>query len=355
MGSILKSAGYATASMGKWHVSNDPTKHGFDINIGGSSAGGPYKGGYLSPFKYPNLEEKEKGVNLTDRLTDEAIKFITTKRDQPFFLYLPYFAVHAPLKGKPELVKRFASKGKKLGITTRPELGAMIFTLDANIGRIMKTLDQHQLADNTIVVFTSDNGGVYKSTTEHPLRAGKGSYYEGGIREPFLIHWAGKIKPGKNSTPVSGIDFFPTFVELSGAKLPASKKLDGVSLVPELTGTGKLKDRALFWHFPIYLQGGNKDCQDTIFRTRPGSAIRHGDWKLIQYFENGDLELYNLADDPREKSNIAKANPEKLQELLTELKGWRKTTNAPVPTELNPEFGKTTSKKKKATKNGKNQ
>jgi len=353
IGGALKNAGYATASMGKWHVSKTPLDHGYDINIGGSSAGGPYTGGYFSPFKYPNLVVKEKGVSLTDRLTDHAIEFITQKRDNPFFLYLPYFSVHSPLQGDPELTAKFEKKAKQLGSKTNPKLVAMVAKLDANIGRLMKALDDHKLAENTIVIFTSDNGGVYKSNGEHPLRAGKGSYYEGGIREPFLIRWPAKIKPAKNATPVSGLDIFPTLIEAAKTTVPKDKILDGTSLIPELTGTGKIKDRPLFWHFPIYLQGGNKDCQDPAFRTRPGSAIRHGNWKLIQYFENGDLELYNLKNDPREQNNLAKSNPEKTQELLNKLKSWQKQTNAPIPTQLNPDFGKDNSKRKKKKKNKK--
>jgi len=353
IGGALKNAGYITATMGKWHISKDPLKNGYDINIGGSSAGGPYNGGYFSPFKYPNLEVKEEGTNLTDLLTDHAIEFVTKKHDKPFFLYLPYFSVHAPLQGRPELVEKFTKKAKKLGLSTSPKLVAMLATLDENIGRLMKALADHNLTENTIVIFTSDNGGVYQFNGEHPLRAGKGSYYEGGIREPFLIRWPAKVKPSKNATPISGLDIFPTLVAAAGATVPKDKILDGSNLMPELTGTGKIKDRALFWHFPIYLQGGNKDCQDTIFRTRPGSAIRHGNWKLIQYFENGDIELYNLKDDPREAKNLAKTNPEKAQELLTQLKKLRQKTHSPVPTELNPDFGKNTSKKNKKAKKDK--
>ena len=350
IGGALKNAGYDTAAMGKWHVTKDPLENGYDLNIGGNHVGGPYTGGYFSPFKYPNLEVKEEGTNLTDCLTDHAIKFISAKRDKPFFLYLAYFTVHAPLQGKPELVAHFKEKVDKLDIKTDPRLPAMVATLDANIGRIMQTLKKNGMADNTIVIFTSDNGGVYKFNDEHQLRAGKGSYYEGGVREPFLVHWPAKVTPSTNATPISGIDIFPTLVAAAEAKLPADKKLDGANLMPELTGAGKIKDRALFWHFPIYLQGGNKDCQDPAFRTRPGSSIRHGDWKLIEYFENGDLEVYNLKDDPREKNNLAKSNPEKTQELLAKLKDWRKKTNAPVPTKLNPKFGKKEVKLKKKEK-----
>lgn len=346
IGGALKAAGYATATMGKWHISEDPRNNGYDLNIGGSSDGGPYRGGYLSPFKYPNLEEKEKGIHLADRITDEAIRFITAKRDKPFFLYLTYFSVHAPIQAKPEKIAYFKKKIDPKSGQKNATYAAMISSVDDNIGRVMKTLDDHGFAQNTLVVFTSDNGGVWNVSKQTPLRAGKGSYYEGGIREPFLIRWPGKVKHGKNLTPVTGIDFFPTFLEAAQATVPESKRLDGVSLIPELMGTGKIKDRALFWHFPIYLQGGNIDCQDPAFRTRPGSAIRDGDWKLIEYFENGSVELYNLSDDPGEGNNLATQLPEKTQELMKQLRNWRKETEAPVPTQLNPGFGKESKKGK---------
>ncbi|NWK55037.1 sulfatase [Verrucomicrobiaceae bacterium N1E253] len=338
IGDALKAGGYHTATMGKWHVTKDPLKNGFDINIGGTQAGGPYNGGYHSPFKYPNLEEKEPGVYLTDRLTDEAIRYVSDTSKRPFFLYLPYFAIHTPIQGKKEKIEHFKKKIKPGSGQKNPEYAAMISSLDDNIGRLMKTLDEQGLSDNTLVIFTSDNGGVYKLSQQKPLRAGKGAYYEGGIREPFLIRWPAKVKAGKNPTPVVGIDFFPTLLDAAKVKPPKGKVLDGLSLLPELTGSGKLASRALYWHFPIYLQGGNSDCQDGIFRTRPGSAIRHGDWKLIEYFENGDLELYNLAKDEGEQKNLASSHPEKTQELLGMLKSWRKQTKAPVPSQLNPKF-----------------
>jgi len=344
LGGALKAAGYKTATMGKWHITKDPLKNGFDINIGGTSAGGPYNGGYHSPFKYPNLEVKEKGVYLTDRLTDNAIKFIQTDHGKPFFLYLPYFAVHGPIQGKRDKIAYYNKKiGDKKGGQTNAAYAAMVTTVDDNVGRVMKALDDAGVADNTIVVFTSDNGGVWKVSKQYPLRAGKGAYYEGGIREPFLIRWPAKIKPGKSDTPVSGLDFFPTFLAAAGAEKPKGKILDGHNLLPMMTGKAKLEDRALYWHFPIYLQayakkGEKVQTQDPLFRTRPGSAIRRGDWKLIQYFENNDLELYNLKEDIGEANNLADKNPKKVKELLSELEAWRKKTNAPVPTKKNPAY-----------------
>lgn len=343
-GHALKAAGYTTATIGKWHVTQDPLKNGFDINVGGTAAGGPYNGGYHSPFKYPNLEVKEKGSYLTDILTDKAIEFIGEHKAGPFCLYLPYFTVHTPLQAKPELVDKYKNK-KATEAQSNPVYAAMIESLDQNIGRVLDALESNGITDNTLVIFTSDNGGVNVSSLQWPLRGGKGMYYEGGIREPFFIRWPEKIKAGSScDTPVSNLDFYPTFCDVAGTPAPKGKILDGLSLIPLFEGKA-LAERSLFWHFPIYLQGygkadslGMKEAQDTLFRTRPGSAIRHGDWKLIEYFENGDFELYNLKQDIGEKTNLAKEHPEKLQELHTKLKNWRQELNAPVPTEKNPKF-----------------
>ena len=334
---VLKSAGYKTIILGKWHVSQNPLRHGFDINIGGNQNGGPYLGGYHSPFKYPNCISQVKGEYLTDRLTDDAITFIKANKQRPFFLYLPYYTVHSPLQPKGNLMAKFKQKPKTRA-HSNPAYAAMIMALDQNIGRLMQTLKEQGLADKTVVVFTSDNGGVWKTSKQWPLRAGKGAYYEGGIREPLIIRWPGKIKAGsKSHVPVSSIDFFPTFCQIAGAKIPAGKILDGVNLMPILTGKGSIKKRPLFWHFPIYLQSTvpSLECRDVKFRTRPGSVIRLGRWKLHEYFEDGGLELYDLKLDIGEKNNLAKQNPDKVKELHGLLKAWRKKIKAPVPRRLN--------------------
>lgn len=335
IGHAMQRAGYITGTIGKWHISENPLKNGFDINIAGNAEGGPYTGGYHSPYKYPNLENDQPGEYLTDRLTDEAIKFITNYKDTPFFLYLPYFTVHTPIQAKPEKVAYFE---KKQGNESQndPKYAAMISSLDDNIGRLMKAINTLKLTKDTIVIFTSDNGGVYRLSKQHPLRAGKGSYYEGGIREPLIIRWTSKFSPGKSDTPVSHLDLYPTLLDITKTQLQGIN-LDGISLLP-LLKKGRIAERELYWHFPIYLQGGNKDSQDPIFRTRPGSAIRDGDWKLIQYFENNDIELYNLKYDPSEKNNLVKSYKSKSEELLAKLEAWRKRMNAPVPSELNPDF-----------------
>jgi arylsulfatase A-like enzyme len=204
---------------------------------------------------------------------------------------------------------------------------------------MIKTLKESDNINNTLILFTSDNGGVYSVTKQWPLRAGKGSYYEGGIREPMFAYWAGKITKGTiTDTPVTNLDFYPTILEAAGINKPENKTLDGNSLFSLITKGEKLNNRALYWHFPIYLENGNKETQDLKFRTRPGSVIRLKEWKLIHYFENNDLELYNLKEDIGEKNNLTKLNPDKTKELLKMLKTWRKETNAPIPSKLNPEY-----------------
>ncbi|MGB1260610.1 MAG: sulfatase [Akkermansiaceae bacterium] len=336
----LKSAGYTTCHIGKWHVTKDPTQNGFDINIGGNQRGGPYTGGYHSPFKYPNCEQKEKGEYLTDRLTQEAISFINKNKSKPFFLHLAYYTVHTPIQAKKEKVARFKKKSPTKA-HSNPTYAAMISSLDDNIGKLMGHLKESGLLENTLIIFTSDNGGVWNISKQWPLRAGKGAYYEGGIREPLVISWKGQIKEGQRiDTAVTGLDYFPTILAAVKVEKPKGKILDGANILPLAQGKDVLTDRALYWHFPIYLEGGNKECQDSIFRTRPGSAIRVGNWKLIEYFENGDLELYKLNKDPGEKQNLLNTFPSKAKELQQMLIDWRKKTNAPVPTELNPAFKK---------------
>ena len=338
---VLKSAGYTTCHVGKWHVSKDPTENGFDVNIGGNHKGGPYTGGYHSPYRYPNLVQEKEGEYLTDRLTDEAISFINRSTDKPFFLHLAYYTVHTPIQGKEDKIARFKAKTSTKKGQDNAIYAAMISSLDDNIGKLIKNLQDKKMLENTLILFCSDNGGVWKISKQWPLRAGKGSYYEGGIKEPLIISWKGQIKEGQSiPTPVTGLDFFPTFLATAGAEKPKGKTLDGSNILPLTQGENILANRPLYWHFPIYLQGGNPDCQDTIFRTRPGSAIRVGNWKLIEYFENGDLELYNLSKDPGERNNLAVDFKEKAQSLHTMLKAWREETKAPVPTEKNPQYQK---------------
>ncbi|HUV65016.1 MAG TPA: sulfatase, partial [Sedimentisphaerales bacterium] len=288
--------------------------------------------------KNPELPDGPPGEYLTDRLTDEALKFVEANKDRPFFLYLPHYAVHVPLQAKAELIEKYKNKPGSNG-QSNPTYAAMIESSDQGVGRIMARLDELNLAENTIVFFFSDNGGVKGITSNEPLRGGKGMLYEGGIREPMAVRWPSVVKPGSTcDTPIIGVDFYPTILEMTGAPKPAGKLLDGESIVPLLKGAKALKRKALFWHFPAYLEGKAEGARDPHFRTRPGGAVRAGDWKLIEYFEDGALELYNLKDDIGEQKNLAEALPDKTAELHKLMLTWRKALNAPVPTELNPEY-----------------
>jgi len=332
----LKQNGYVTAHMGKWHLGDDPRTQGFDVNIAGNTFGHPPS--YFSPYQNPNLENGPEGEYLPDRLTSEAIQFVKNNQFRPFFLYMSYYAVHSPLQPKPEKRNKYLRKQGTAG-QNNAKYAAMVDSVDENVGRLLETLKDVDLFDNTVVLFTSDNGGVFRFTSSAPLRAGKGSFYEGGIRVPMIIRWPGKIEPGTEcETPVNGIDFYPTFLEMTRTQKPAEKILDGVSLMPWLTQSGQIEERPLFWHFPIYLEGGNRETRDPAFRTRPGSVVRMGNWKLHEYFEDGGLELYNLSEDIGEQKNLINTHPEKAKELYTRLETWRNEIKAPIPTDLNPEY-----------------
>ncbi len=336
---MLKSAGYITANFGKWHVGNDPNKQGVDFNVGGSSKGNPGKNGYFSPYNIDHIDDGPDGEYLTDRLTNEAIHFITKHKDSTFFLYLPYYTVHTPIMGKPKLVKQFENK-QSSGNQSNAEYAAMVFAMDQNVGRLLDSLSELGLEENTIIIFTSDNGGIRAISGQDPLRAGKGSYYEGGIRVPLVIKWPNHIEAGsQNTNMVSNLDIYPTLQNIAKPKLKA-KQLDGIDLNHLLKNDTILK-RDLYFHFPIYLQAYNAkkdDASDPLFRTRPGSVIISGNWKLHEYFEDGRLELYNLKDDIGERKNLVETNPLKTKELYNKLKAWRKKTQAPVPKTLNESY-----------------
>lgn len=336
---VLQTEGYKCCHAGKWHLSDDPCEYGFDANIAGCHWGNPSPGGgYFPEWNFPNFPEGKNGEYLTDKITDYVLKFVEDNQDSPFFInYAPYI-VHSPLQGKEELIDKYSQKENTKGHND-PRYAAMVETMDRNVGRLLKHLNNLGLEKNTFLIFTSDNGGVYRWTKQWPLRAGKGSYYEGGIREPLIIRWPEKVEAGsKIDVPVTNLDFYPTILEVCGIKKPANKRLDGKSLMPILTQSGSLPKRPLFWHFPIYLQGGNQETRDVKFRTRPGSVIRYGDWKLHEYFEDGDLELYNLKEDIGEQNNLVDKYPEKAKQLHNRLKKWRQKVNAPVPKKLNPKY-----------------
>jgi arylsulfatase A-like enzyme len=343
MAEVLKQAGYATALFGKWHLGRlgqaGPGQQGFDYVVGGTAGMG--QGGYFSPYQNPQLADGPPGENLTDRLSEEVVRYLTERGEaeqqaKPFFVYLPYFAVHSPWQGKPELIKQ-TSQRKPVGGHDNPTYAAMIETLDTGIGRILKTLDDLELAKNTLVIFYSDNGGVggYREagvqgaknvTSQAPLRGGKGMLYEGGIRVPMIVHWPGVTSPGSVcDTPITSVDFLPTLAEIAGANV--SGPCDGVSFSTLLRGQ-PLDRGAIYWHFPGYLQASE---EKGTWRTTPCGALRSGRWKLIEFFEDGQLELYDLQDDIGETMNLAEKQPDKTGQFHQQLQAWREDVDAPMP------------------------
>lgn len=342
---VLDADGYTLASMGKWHLGADPTTQGFDINIAGKEWGSPSGGGYHSPYKYPNLQQATKGEYLTDRLTDEAVKFVESNKDQPFFLYLTHYAVHTPIQAKEDLTAKYEAK-RKGEHQNNAKYAAMVESVDDSVGRVLAKVDELGLSDNTVVVFFSDNGGHEGATSNHPLRGAKGMLYEGGIREPMIVRWPKVTEAGSRcEEPVIGVDLYPTFLDIAGIKATSARKLDGLSLTPLLRdASASLNRPALFWHFPAYLQGSG-DPAGGPFRTTPAGAIRMGDWKLIEWFETGRLELYNIKEDLSETRELSKQNPQKTQQLLTAMKQWRADVQAPIPTTANPKYDPNARKK----------
>lgn len=335
---VLSSQGYRLASMGKWHLGSDPATQGFHVNVAGREWGSPSGGGYHSPYEYPRLVQEQPGEYLTDRLTDEAVRFIEANRQRPFFLYLTHYAVHTPIQPRQDLAEKYRAKD---GGThhNNAEYAAMVESVDESVGRVLACLDELQLADDTIVIFSSDNGGYMGATSNQPLRGAKGMLYEGGIRVPLICRWPGVTAPGSRcDEPVLGIDLYPTFVELTHSTLPEGVTPDGLSLVPLLRDSrAELGRTAICWHFPAYLKGRG-DPHGGPFRTTPAGAIRQGDWKLIEWFETGRRELYHLADDIGESRDLSARHPGKVDELYGALTRWREDVQAPVPTTPNPRY-----------------
>lgn len=343
---VLKKKGYQTFFAGKWHLGGKghwPTNQGFDFNIGGNSKGSP-PGGYYAPWTNPTLKAKRKGEYLTERLTEESIQFMKNRdKDKPFLLYLSYYNVHTPITPYGKRVEHYQAKGKEQfadssspikehdGVSRSRQDNAayasMVAAVDDSVGHLMATLDKLKLADNTVVIFFSDNGGLCTTrragpTSNLPLRSGKGWLYEGGVREPTIIRAPGVAKPGSvNDTPIVSMDFFPTMLELAGLGSKPDLHADGVSLVPLLTGGKSLADRALYWHYPHY-HGST---------WTPGASIRDGDWKLIEFYHYGNTELYNLAKDPGEQHDLSKSQAGKTKELLAKLHAWQKQMKAKMP------------------------
>lgn len=329
----LKEVGYRTAHVGKWHLGGSgslPQDHGFEINIGGNHTGRP-AGGYHLPNQM-KLEGAKKGDYLTDRLTDEGVKVIeqAVADGKPLFLYQSYHSVHVPIQGKPELVTKIKEQQAQSGKTFNIQYAAMIQSLDAGVGRIMSTLERLDIADNTLVIFTSDNGGYAYSrgkknnvTSCAPLRRGKGYNYEGGNRVACIATFPGKIPPDSTSiTPLISTDFYPTILATIGLPLDSQQHADGVDLWPVLKDPfASLSRKSLFWHYPHSSpQGGT-----------PSGAIRMGNWKLIEFFGDQHVELYNLSDDLSEKTDLANSNPEKRKELHEALVAWQKAVDAKMP------------------------
>ena len=392
----LKQNGYSTALFGKWHLGeagSTPLEHGFDVRFPDWNAGWPLS--YYPPYKLKGLEEAPKDEYLTDRMTTEALKYIDANKDHPFFLYMSHFAVHDPIEGRPDLVKKYEKKLQQMKKPDGPpfileanpdtsrqfsrselnsflndkeyagfkylpnrtvkikqfqdnvQFAAMVESMDESLGRLLAKLKELKIEDNTIVIFVSDNGGMSGanfgkpdrvispanldkafSSSNLPLRGAKGFFYEGGIRVPLIIKWP----QGKNGTqtnvPVMSTDYYPTILQMAGLPLLPQQHVDGTSLVPLLKGENKLKQRALYWHFPHY----SNNSQDS-----PGGGIRYGDYKLLEYYENNTAQLFNIEKDPGEHNDLAKSEPAKVKELTNMLHEWRKSVSAKMM-EPNPEY-----------------
>lgn len=338
----LKAAGYTTGLIGKWQLGNDkhgtgPQQQGFDFVISGS----PGTPTYFYPYdhKHAGLEQGAKGEYLTDRLTDEALHFIAQQRTQPFFLYLSYFAVHSPVEGKAALVEKYRHK-KGTAWHNNPKYAAMLQSADEGVGRLLHALDSLHITGNTVVIFYSDNGGSGIATQQPPLRGAKGMLYEGGIRVPLFIRWPGKTTAGAvEETPVIGVDFYPTLLDIAGIRQPLNKTVDGISFLPLITQQKGFTREALYWHFPVYLEGYKADrFAREAFRTRPVSAIRAGDYKLLEFYEDHYVELYNIRNDISESRNLAAQEPATAKTLHDKLLAWKKKVGAPEPTTLNPYY-----------------
>ena len=339
----LKQAGYITFFAGKWHLGSKgswPEDHGFDINKGGWDAGSPM-GGYFSPWQNPNLPSGPKGESLTQRLANETIAFIENNRNKPFLAYLSFYAVHSPIQTTKPLWSKYREKASRLPtpgerfkidrtlpvrqVQDNPVYAGLIESMDTAVGTVLRRLDELDLADNTIVCFTGDNGGVSSgdnfSSSMLPYRGGKGRQWEGGLRVPFYIRAPGITKAGSIcGTPVIHTDFFPTILQLAGLQPMPTQHVDGVSLVPLLEG-GKISTRPLFWHYPHY---GNQGGE-------PSSIIQKDQWKLIHYWEDNRNELYYLPADIGEQNDLSKQEFARTGQLWTELQSWLKETGAKIP------------------------
>ncbi|MCC5929454.1 MAG: sulfatase [Cyclobacteriaceae bacterium] len=345
----FKDAGYKTFFAGKWHLGESeeywPEHQGFDINIGGNNRGAPSTGNkFFSPYNNPRMENGPEGEYLPLRLGQETASFIEKNKDNPFFAYLSFYSVHTPLMTTEALELKYLRKRAKMNLTDQfePEYAntnrttqahavyaGMVEAMDHAVGMVLESLEKNKLTDNTIIMFFSDNGGLSTSegqpTSNLPLRAGKGWLYEGGIRVPLLVSWKGTIPEGRESnTPLISIDFYPTLIELAGLKdsFKGNGEMDGLSFAPLLTGKASDFSRdAIYWHYPHYgNQGGN-----------PGSVIQEDGWKLIYFYEDNRIELYNLSEDIGERNDLAKVEVQKADYLKNKLMTWLSETQARMP------------------------
>ncbi len=339
----LQQAGYKTFFAGKWHLGGEgslPTDHGFDINIGGHHRGSP-PGGFFSPYKNPEMKDGPPGESLTLRLGKETANFINQHQQEPFFAMLSFYSVHAPVQTTQTLWKKYQQAAPELPpgatrfkvdrtlpvrqVQDHPVYAGMVETTDNAVGLVLEALDECGLTDSTIVIFTSDNGGVSSgdayATSNLPLRGGKGRQWEGGIREPYYLRYPAVTQAGSTcDTAVTGADFYPTILELCGLPPRPEQHVDGVSLVPLLRGDS-IAPRPLYWHYPHYDNQGGE----------PSSLFRDGDWKLIHYYEDGRNELYNLAEDPGEQSDLSRTHPARTARMAAQLDGWLKSVGAKFP------------------------
>ena len=324
----LQQSGYRTGIFGKWHLGPSPKAQGFDVVV--------------EHNKIPGMRghKGKNGEYLADLLTERTLDFIDKKSNKPWCAYLSHYAVHTPLQAKDKIISKYQKK-ERGKLHRHPVMAAMIQSVDEGVGRLVAKLNKSGQRNNTVILFFSDNGGYGPATDMAPLYGYKGNYFEGGIRVPFFVNWPNRIKGDqKTDEPIIGVDIFPTLLDLSGANRP-HQTLDGISLLPLFLGQVKTAGpRPLFWHFPSYLQSYDvyDEQRDPLFRTRPCSVVRLGEWKLHEYFEDGALKLFNLKDDISEQKDLAKERPDIVMKLHKLLKNWRSDTGAIVPEALNPKF-----------------
>lgn len=327
---VLGAAGYRTARLGKWHLGTDT--QGFDL----SSSDG--KGGPGGSF-YGD-------VDVAEQITNRAVKFIEDNRNDPFFIYLCHWDVHVPHRARKAVINRYREKLNGLPEDQRknfsPVYAAMIEAVDKSVGRVAAKIDELGIGENTLIVFTSDNGGLPSVSQLAPLRGQKGSLFEAGVRVPTCMRWTGSIEANSTcDTPITSVDFLPTFASLARAEPPTSQPVDGVDISPLLSGK-PIADRSVFWHFPLYLQGKGltvdlPDGKQYSWRGFPSTSLRRGKWKLIEFHEDNSVALYQLDSDPAEQHDLSKSMPDLVSQLRSELDQWQTETNAPIPSLPNPE------------------